>query len=637
MNQLLGGRYQFIKVLKSDAMEQTYLVEDTQDNGHPTRLVKRLQLVGKNPRTLKFVTILLKKKAESLRRVGQHDQVPQLLDFFEENNNFYLVEEFISGTPLNAELLPNQPWKEPQVVDLLKTVLEILLTVHGWGVIHRCITPMNLIRRDTDRKLVLTDFGIFKEISSQVMRSQETVTKTNITETSVYTPPEQIQGQLQFSSDLYALGIIGIQALTGLSANDLAKMRPSMTNGSMPVKLSWRSRFKGNADLADLLDKMTHPLIDQRYQMASEVLEDLHRIAEISQPTVTETPTLIQTDTPKTSPKPRKPRSPSSPSPRPGLIRWGIAGVTLAVLLGVLVYWRLPQRIYAQWLMGQATIAMNTENDERALQLYSQIIALNPTAEAYAGRGQIYNQQGELEAALDDLTRSLQMNEAQPDVHYHRGNVRFALGDRQGAIDDYTAAIQLQPDYVNAYVNRGSVRADQGDEQGAITDYTEAIQRNPNLAAAYLNRCLSRSNINDHQGAIADCSQAISLQPNSVLAYQNRGLVRRRIGDFTGAIEDFNIAIRLAPDDPDPYYNRGLARYELGDQMGAIADYTEAIQRNPDHVFAYYDRALVHKELGQIEEAIADLQQSAKLCLDSGRRGCYDDAQYQLSQLQSDN
>jgi serine/threonine-protein kinase len=119
------------------------------------------------------------------------------------------------------------------------------------------------------------------------------------------------------------------------------------------------------------------------------------------------------------------------------------------------------------------------------------------------------------------------------------------------------------------------------------------------------------------------------------LAYQNRGLVRRRIGDTRGAIEDFNIAIRLDPLDADPYYNRGLARYELGDRMGAIADYTEAIQRNPDHVFAYYDRAGIYAADNNLAAALDDFQQAAKLCLDAGRTRCYEDAQYQIRQLQA--
>ena len=99
-------------------------------------------------------------------------------------------------------------------------------------------------------------------------------------------------------------------------------------------------------------------------------------------------------------------------------------------------------------------------------------------------------------------------------------------------------------------------------------------------------------------------------------------------------MEDYNTAIRLNPEDPDPYYNRGLTRWELGDNVGAIADFTYAIERNPNHVLAYYDRGLVHMKTRDREQAIADFQQSAKLCLDLGRVGCYEDAQFQLQQLQ---
>ncbi|HBL10236.1 MAG TPA: hypothetical protein DD379_02140 [Cyanobacteria bacterium UBA11162] len=91
--------------------------------------------------------------------------------------------------------------------------------------------------------------------------------------------------------------------------------------------------------------------------------------------------------------------------------------------------------------------------------------------------------------------------------------------------------------------------------------------------------------------------------------------------------------MQLSPDEADPYYNRGLARKELGDNQGAIADYTQAIKRNSNHALAYYDRGLAHANVGNRQSAIKDLQQAAKLCLDLGRLGCYEDAQYHLKRL----
>ncbi|XZO00175.1 MAG: protein kinase domain-containing protein [Microcoleus sp.] len=86
------------------------------------------------------------------------------LDRFEENDNFYLVQEYIQGTLLSKEIFPGQQWKEAQAIAFLREILEILNSIHKANIIHRDIKPSNLIRRTQDRKLVMIDFGAVKEI-----------------------------------------------------------------------------------------------------------------------------------------------------------------------------------------------------------------------------------------------------------------------------------------------------------------------------------------------------------------------------------------------------------------------------------------------------------------------------------------
>ncbi len=625
MNQLLGGRYQFIRVLKSNAVGQTYLAEDTQGEQPLPCIVKRLQIASRNPRTQRFVSVLLKKKAETLSNFTC-SQVPKILDFFEEAAGFYIIEEYIEGRPLSDLFAQGRPWDEGSVIQLLHDILNIVATVHSWGVIHRCIEPAHLIRRESDQQWVLIGFGIFHEISTQVMRSQTPPSSPLLGEASIYRPTEQTQGQLQFSSDIYAVGMIGIQAITGLSSLDLMKLRDSSTatNGSKSPQILWRDQGNLSDDLAEILDRMVCPAVHQRYQLVSDVLNDLQRLRR--QETALGASTSLGDEAAERS----RTSTNSTNWMRP-------LGLGIIAILGVaaLMYSQIPQRWLAQRSLQRATNYQQSGATDKALAQYEQAITLQPSGQAFYERGMLHQSMGNTQAALEDLSQAIQLSPDNSNFHYQRGNIRFGLGDSEGAIADYTEAIQKDPNMSNAYVNRGSVRADLGDDQGAIADYTAALQVDPNLSAAYLNRCLSRSNLGEHQSAIADCSQAIRLQPNSVLAYQNRGLVRRRIGDTRGAIEDFNIAIRLDPLDADPYYNRGLARYELGDRMGAIADYTEAIQRNPDHVFAYYDRAGIYAADNNLAAALDDFQQAAKLCLDAGRTRCYEDAQYQIRQLQA--
>lgn len=624
MSQLLNGRYQLIKVLGSNSLGQTYLVSDMQEPDQPERVIRHLQLPNQTPRTLKFVMALLRKKAESLTKLSHYNQTPEILDCFDNENSFYLVEEFISGRSLEEELSPGNPLSEQRVIQLLQEILDILVLVHGWGLVHRSIKPSSLIRRQSDDKLVLTGFGIFREISAQVLHPSREQSPYQANGASVYLSPEQPQQrQVQFNTDLYAVGMIGIQALTGLSTAELVDLPNGGYRYTEPF--SWNEQAKVSPNLAKILNKMIHPDSKQRYQLATEVLDDLRKLKVSKVSPVTPFPV------------PPGLRRQELGLPNLGRNRVTIPWFTVLAIAGVaavLLFAQVPQSLLARYLMQQGEQQARQNLNDQAIASYTQAIRTHPSSTAYYNRAIAALNQEDEQVALQDLTQAIELNSEYKEAYYQRGNLRFELGDRQGALADYTQVIRLDPNFIAAYVNRGSVRAELSDEQGAVDDYTLAIQLDPNFAAAYLNRCLSRSNLGQHSAAIADCTQAINLQPNSVLAYQNRGLVRRRVGDLAGAIEDFNIAIRLDADDPDPYYNRGLARIELGDRSGAIADYTEAIQRDPQHIFAYYDRGLARLEAGDTEGAIADFEQSATLCLDSGRMGCYQDAQYQITQLQ---
>ncbi|MBP0012793.1 MAG: tetratricopeptide repeat protein [Roseofilum sp. SID3] len=636
MERLLNQRYQFIKTLGSNQLGQTHLVGDTHLPGHPRCVVKQLKLPGNNPKTLEFSLILLNKKAEALKSLGTHPQIPKLLDYFEESQSFYLVEEFIVGTSLRDQLESQPQWTEAQAIALLEEVLQILSFVHSRGLIHRSIKPSNLIRRKSDDRMVLTGFGIFKEIGTQVMRSQQQLLKAQRNGSVVYVSPEQDQGQAHFNSDLYSLGIIGIQLLSGQSILELSTLRSKATQ-------DWQDGVKANPDLISILNKMVAPDTKERYQLATRILEDLATLqpGKVSAPLVrSETPPLVpqgQPQEPKIDYEEVTSVTPLNPFQAKRYL------LPLSVVLGSLILLGIALGSSRFSLSGLSRNSLKEAqkyaqegNLDEALKSYSQVIAKQPKkGEAYYQRALIYQDRDNLEAALEDFTQAILLSSNLTESYYQRGNIRFELGDRQGAKADYTEVLALDPSFVPAYVNRGSVLSDLGDDKGAILDYTQALELEPTLSAAYLNRCLSWSNVGDQERAISDCTQAINLEPTDGLAYQNRGLARRKKQDFQGAIEDYNIAIRLDPDDPVPYHNRGLTRLDLGDTQGAISDFTRAIERKSDFALAYYDRGLAYMKRTQTDKAISDLQKTAQLCSSMGRVGCYEDATYQLDQLPS--
>lgn len=272
--QLLKQRYRIINELGAGGMGQTYVAEDTQQPDNPTCVVKQLKPANEDPNFLITVKRLFKSEAEIPEKLGKHDQIPQLWDYFEEDQEFYLVQEFIDGQPLSAELPLGKRWLESEVVSLLKEVLEILEFIHSQGVIHRDIKPDNIIRREKDGKLVLIDFGAVKQMRMQQATGVGQISLTVGIGTPGYMPTEQSQGKPRPSSDLYSLGMVAIQALTG--------MLPSQLREDEDGELIWRDQAVVTEALASVVTKMTRYHFKDRYQSASDVLNELKRLEKLS-------------------------------------------------------------------------------------------------------------------------------------------------------------------------------------------------------------------------------------------------------------------------------------------------------------------------------------------------------------------
>lgn len=306
LGQLLDGRYRLLKVLGAGGFSQTYVAEDTRRPGNPHCVVKHLKPANTNSNFLVAARRLFDKEAKILEKLGDHDRIPRLLAYFEENQEFYLVQELIDGQLLSAELFGDVALCESQVIQLLQEISSILDFVHHHGAIHRDVKPSNIIRRQKDNKLVLVDFGIVKEINVQQVTAQSQMSVSMAFGTVGYMPPEQARGKPQFNSDIYALGIIAIQALTGFSTKDLKEN----TKG----EIDWQSHAQVSDRLAAIISKMVRYDFRERYQSATEVIDALQSLS------VQAGAATIQLEPPRRS-APTQPASnlPTEPSPNPNL------------------------------------------------------------------------------------------------------------------------------------------------------------------------------------------------------------------------------------------------------------------------------------------------------------------------------
>ena len=277
LGKTLTGRYKIVKQLGGGGFSQTFIAEDRYLPDRPSCVIKQLKPASSQAEVLKISRELFDKEAKTLYRLGRHGCIPGLLAHFEEDEEFFLAQELIEGDVLTQEIKLGNCLGEQYTIDFLMDILPTLDFVHQQQVIHRDIKPSNLIRRAADRKIVLIDFGAVKEVSTQTI-SQLGHTSSLVIGSPGYMPNEQYSGKTMFASDIYALGIIVIQALTGLLPSQIPE-------DPITSEFCWRDRVKVTPTLANVIDKMVRFDFRQRYQSVNELLDAL-------QPFITRSPTL---------------------------------------------------------------------------------------------------------------------------------------------------------------------------------------------------------------------------------------------------------------------------------------------------------------------------------------------------------
>ncbi|MGV0108007.1 hypothetical protein NSTCB13_06917 [Nostoc sp. DSM 114160] len=668
-SHLLDGHYQILKVLNDGEKEKTYLVEDVNLNGKEF-IVKQLSLPNSNPQALTILRRLFDSKAATLEKLGQeHDKIQKLIASFEENEEFYLVQEFIPGNPLTEEIIQGQLLKEDQVISLLSEILETLVVIHSYGIIHRNITPANIIRRESDKKLVLINLGTFNEAIA------------NTVDNSEYMPIEQINGNLKYNSDIYALGLVAIAALKGLPTKEISNLRSQ--KNKLTGEILWRDKnIKVNRKLAKIINKMVRFDYRKRYQYATEVLEDLKK--------------LINVDDNRQKQHQKKLL----------LVIGGIAG---CVALGIAA-WQFKllkpvsdaqQTLYQEGvnkyesgnyegavadfnqvieLDPQNALAYNRRGDayyrlgdyEQAQTDSSQAILLNPQdANAYFDRGFAFSALGKYKEAIADYTQAIKLNSKDAYAYYGRGLARAQLKDNKDAIEDFSKAIALKPQYTEAYLQRGIlhrrlkqrieaiqdfdkvIKINPSDAKAfyqraltqslnkqkdeAIKDYTDALNINPKYIEAYLNRGDIYSDLGNQVEATEDYNTILQIDPKFIAAYIHRGIHRFSFGDYKGAIQDYTEALKLDTNNIAAYNNRGNAYLELGNKKAANQDYSRAIAINPNNALAYYNRGVIRTKQKNKSGAIADFKKAAKLFQQQGEQDSYQDARREIAILQNNS
>lgn len=267
---LLGGRFRVVQTIADDTYTQTYLVEDTVAAEMPRWIAKSFCLINKTNLQLDWARSLFRNEVPKLQQLSDRSpDFPKITTYFEQEEEFYIVEEAIDGTRLSDEIATGRLYNESEVISFLQQLLASLHTAHLANMVHGDINPRNLIRRKHDstgnHHFVLTNFAVLKGIYAPAAQNGV------VLGTPSYMPFEQALGHFTPSCDIYALGLTAIQLLTGLHPSQLVRREDLNL-------LNWQMGSTVRSELAVILNRMVKHHREDRYQTAQEILYDLDNL-----------------------------------------------------------------------------------------------------------------------------------------------------------------------------------------------------------------------------------------------------------------------------------------------------------------------------------------------------------------------
>ena len=476
----------------------------------------------------------------------EHPNIVSIYAMRVENNNFFMIMEYVSGGSLEDLIQKQGKLPVEQAVEITIGICEGLARLHNKGIIHRDIKAENILVTADHRPKVI-DFGI--------AHVPEAVGGLGLTQagfqpsTLLFSSPEQVQGEkIDARSDVYQVGELLYYMLLGQHYIDIDLLeREAMTQGGA-------SQFRSQAKLYQLLEEA---ICDKMPEGLRTLWREVGALAGVVETALS---------------KNRDDRFRDA--------------AEFAATLKTLSINKTPASTQEKNLGLQDAHAYNkrglayvsTRNYEQAIVEYGRAIQLDSDyAEAYNNRSTAHLLMANYGEAVADCNWALDFAPDFVATYINRGIAYTGLRDYDNALSDYAKALELAPENVYAYYNQGNTYLWMTRYQEAITNYGQAIALDQEFLAAYINRGVAQNELGNYDLALADFSQAVDLNPDYVYAYYNRANVYRELQRHKEAIADYAKVVELNPEHRYAYENRGDSFAAIGQDRQAEEDYTKII------------------------------------------------------------
>ncbi len=643
LQAILNNRYQIIKKLGQGGFGTTYLVKDLQASEDTVRVfpasdatvfssslctIKQLNPAHADIETAKK---LFKREADILLRLGELPGVPKFIDYFEEDNRHYIVEEYIKGTSLDE--LIGEKWNPQQIVLFLWDTLSILQTLHQKNLIHRDIKPSNLIKREKDKKYTIIDFGAVKELR----KSQLGMQSTGILSPG-YAPPEQQRGTPKLNSDIYALGMTAIFLLTKTHPRELIKDEND--------DIIWNTNINVIAPkfLTDILNKMVKNDYRERYQSVDEVLKEIN-VGKVEPP-----PPPLKEDNKDDITQEDENNSVKNTPKIPWYIPLLLA--TIVIVGSEIIHPWIRPRLYLY--QGNSLLDKNEAN--ASIGKFQQVIELQPkSAAAWKGRGdalfllrrysgaleaykkaialeqnnlkalnnigKISYKIGQFERAIEAHQKAIEIDENNADAWSSQGLAYMGLNQYEQALESFDKAQKIKPDEPSFWLQKGIVfkalqRLEEAKQfyQEALQVYDEKVARDSKNSLLWTDRGFVLLQLNRPEEAFESYDRALSLERNFFEALIGKANIFNAFQKYDRALEFFDKAIEVRPNDYQVWYNRGnLLAQALQNQEEALRSFEKVTQLKSDFYPGWLGKAIALIALERYENALQALDTAKDL------------------------